>query len=101
MRKIKLKESDLRKIVQRTINESQLLTEEPICGGQADSNDACEGCIEGLRKAGVPERTGCACFGEGCARGGGSTGGRDTTAGEANTGIQIGESYRRRNYRRY
>ena len=64
MKRIKLKESDLRKIVQRTINESQLLLEEEaICDRGAEQ---CSQCREVLIKAGVGGAIRCVCHGQGC-----------------------------------
>jgi len=64
MKKIKLRESDLRKIVQRTINESQLLLEaEAICDRGAE---ACGVCRETLIKAGVGSAIQCICHGHNC-----------------------------------
>ena len=101
MRKIKLKESDLTKIIKRTIYESQLLNERPLCPGGA----ACDGCKEGLIKAGVGDKIECACFGGGCAKGSnGETKGNSMTPKDLSDGGrpkgQMGESYIRRNYRR-
>ena len=101
MKRIKLKESDLRKIVQRTINESQLLTEEAPCVG--GDNQKCGSCVKmgnDYTRAGGNgnDFINKVCFGEGGRKTDIDT---DVLPAPLSPKKQMGESYRRRNYRRY
>jgi hypothetical protein len=100
MKRLKLKESDLRKIIQRTINESQLLLEEEaICDRGVEQ---CNQCREVLIKAGVGGAIGCICEGQGCWDRPGKTDiDTDVLPAPLSPKKQMGESYRRRNYRKY
>ena len=67
MKRIKLRESNLKRIIQRIINEneSQLLTEEAPC--KPMKSDECNGCIAGVKGMGGNHRdVNCVCFDQLC-----------------------------------